>query len=504
MYVIDVNTSFGKRVDPDPRYSLDALCAELARHQVARALSYSVRGIHYEAPAANTESMAAGRSRAAILPVATLDPREGLGWPAEIDRCLRGGMRVFRFFPGLQKWSVDSILFRRILEHLRGKGVCLIVSTEEGQHGWEFPRRMAALTADLGLPLILTDARYGNLAEIIAVLREYPHVHAETNWLASIGSVEIMVRELGADRLLYGSGAPGRPMQKALNEVLEADISAADKAAILGGNAMRLLGLDAAGLAGAPQLASTEPARFAEEIIDVHSHLGYWPIPVRHEDNDPAMMLERMRRFGIAHSVLSNYESMRYDVAAGNRALAGAIQGHPELHGYMEVDPHRLDLSCHEMDRYYADPRFIGCELELTHIPCPTGSPKVHALIAEIARRGKPVLFMAASHGDAAAERALARENPSLKLIHAHGFNAEWARIVQDTPNICVEFCWSSPSHHNLRECLDILGPDRVLFGSDQTLLSVGAAVGLYLDAQLTPVERRKILSENARRLFGL
>jgi predicted TIM-barrel fold metal-dependent hydrolase len=215
-------------------------------------------------------------------------------------------------------------------------------------------------------------------------------------------------------------------------------------------------------------------------------------------------MIRRMKRFGISHSIVSSYEGMRYDIEVANRAIAEAIGGRPELRGYVELNPHQFERSCREMDRYYARPGFVGAELELSHTVCPTGSDEVRRLMAEIAKRGKPVLFMPAGAGDAAAERDLARQNPNLAIIHAHGMDVRWARVIADTPNIYVEFCLSRPCHHHIRDCLKLLGPERILFGTDQTLLSVGAAVGLYLDARLTAAEQRLVLSENARRIFRL
>jgi predicted TIM-barrel fold metal-dependent hydrolase len=122
--------------------------------------------------------------------------------------------------------------------------------------------------------------------------------------------------------------------------------------------------------------------------------------------------------------------------------------------------------------------------------------------MAEVARRGKPVLLMPDFRATGGMEREIARRHPALSIIHAHGFDADWARAVADAPNVFVEFCTSAPSHRNLRDALDILGPERVLFGSDQTLLAVGGTLGAYLDAALTPAERRLVLHENARRIF--
>lgn len=117
---------------------------------------------------------------------------------------------------------------------------------------------------------------------------------------------------------------------------------------------------------------------------------------------------------------------------------------------------------------------------------------------------GRPVLFMPRAPEDAPAERDLAREFPTLPIVHAHAFDADWAAVVKDAPNVHVEFCLSRPSHHDVRYVLDILGRERVLFGSDQTLLGLGAAVGLYLDARMSERERTLVLSGNARRLYGI
>ena len=94
--------------------------------------------------------------------------------------------------------------------------------------------------------------------------------------------------------------------------------------------------------------------------------------------------------------------------------------------------------------------------------------------------------------------------NPGLPIILAHGIDVHWARVIADTPNLYVEFCASRPNNYDLRDVLALPGPERLLFGSDQTLLSVGAAIGLYWDAGLTPYERQLIERETRPRVFDL
>jgi uncharacterized protein len=55
------------------------------------------------------------------------------------------------------------------------------------------------------------------------------------------GFVEMAVRELGAERVIYGSDVGGRTFASQLGKVLGAEISDADKELILGGNLRRLL-----------------------------------------------------------------------------------------------------------------------------------------------------------------------------------------------------------------------------------------------------------------------
>lgn len=501
-FVIDINTTFGLRLNPDPRFSPGTLAAELEGHAVALAFTCSRRGVDYDPCAGNRETVDVGRRYPGLVAVGTINPRDTFGWRAEVDRCITGGIRLFRFFPRTQGWTPSSEAFAEILRHLRRRRAVAIVGISEWGGEWNTVAEVARVSAPIGLPVILAESYYGNQPEVIPIMRKYRHLYADTSFMATVDEVRCAVETVGHRRLLYGSAAPWHPMQKALNQVLDADITDSQKRAILGGNAVRLLGVRPSTLNGRPTLPSLKPLGFDEEIIDIHSHLGIW---LTRDGYDPSGMLKRMRRAGISHSILSSYDSMRYDLVAGNSAIARAIEGHPELLGMVELDPRQYELSCTEMERYFSRPNFAACELELSHLGCPTAATEVARLMKVMARYGKPVLLMPKDgDADVASEIALARANPGYPIVHAHGAEPAWARAVKDVPNIYIEYCYSRTTHHRVREGIDILGPERVLFGSDQTLLSPAGQIGLYRDARLNARERELILHANARRIYRL
>ena len=75
-------------------------------------------------------------------------------------------------------------------------------------------------------------------------VKPYPNLYLDMSGFdPERGIVEKAVEVLGAERVLFGSDAPGRSYAAQLAKVQYADISEDDKALVLGGNAARLLDL---------------------------------------------------------------------------------------------------------------------------------------------------------------------------------------------------------------------------------------------------------------------
>ena len=92
-------------------------------------------------------------------------------------------------------------------------------------------------------PLVLAAVDESMIAEAIALMRSHARIFVETSRLISVGAIRQIVDSVGADRVLYGSGAPLQPMASVLGVLKHAGLSDEQRALVLGGNAKNLLGV---------------------------------------------------------------------------------------------------------------------------------------------------------------------------------------------------------------------------------------------------------------------
>lgn len=493
--VVDANTHFGFLPDRDTDVSLDALLSSMQNHGVARALSYSLKGVRYDFAEGNDETYAAGRAHPEILPVGTVDPRRHVGVIEEIEKRKGQGFVALRVFPESQGWRIDSVMFRPVVRELERLRMPLMIACQGSGAATDILRAVG----EADVPVILYGVGYSNLAEALAACREKPDLYVETQIVNPPDSLEVAVEAVGAERFVFGSNSPSCSTRASLNLVVESSLADEQKAMILSGNICRVLGISAPeGVA----LALDDP--FAGvPVIDVHSHYGKWPFPMKGSSVEAT--LDLMKRRGISKTIMSSSCGIVYDFAEGNAQLARAIEGHPGLLGYVTVNPNYFDASCRELEKYCGKPDFVGVKIHPTYCRQAIDSPQTKALVGKIAEYGRPLLIHTYGDGAPTQVLGLAGDFPELPMIMGHGGASAWreaADVVSKRDNIYTEFCCSSQETNKVRRTLEIAGADRLLFGSDLDLIHPGFIAGVYEEAGLSQDEKEKILHKNAARLF--
>ncbi|MCD6361212.1 MAG: amidohydrolase family protein [Armatimonadetes bacterium] len=235
--IIDVLTSFGIDRTGGSELTVDDLLATMEKHGVERALTLSLRGVHYAGPEGNDETRDVCAQHEALEPVGTVDPRRYFDCFEEIQRRVDEGFRVFRFFPDLQGWSVEGLNFLRLCEKLAELQCRIMIPA--GPAGQ--PTALAERLADLNLPTLLVGAGYSIMGEVMAVLQTHPNIYTEAHVMDTPGALELLM-SAGPGRVVFGSNSPERYFESPLLMARYADISDESRADYLHNNALRFLG----------------------------------------------------------------------------------------------------------------------------------------------------------------------------------------------------------------------------------------------------------------------
>ena len=298
MYAIDFISEFS--VDPlaEPDTTLAQLLQQTEKHNTTLTLTTSKRGLANQVNhEAITETLEVVGQHPRLLPVGTLDPRYYLNWQGDLRACVEGGCVAIRFSPGIQHWSPVTLIFEKMVAAIQEIKLPVIVDFNgAGREALEWIHQVGALTHRYDVPVVMNEVSYGYMGELITVMQEYANVYAAIRWLCLAEGLEVMVAAGIGDRLLYGSNAPKYSITALRNQVLMASISDEEKQAILGGNALRLLGNDIEELPVEPLMIRTQAYLPEKPIIDMHAHVSGFHVAQPHNTRTETNVHELSQR----------------------------------------------------------------------------------------------------------------------------------------------------------------------------------------------------------------
>ncbi len=246
------------------------------------------------------------------------------------------------------------------------------------------------------------------------------------------------------------------------------------------------------------------------KIIDLHTHLGKWFIPIEKVSVDDFLRI--MEKNGIEISVLSSSRAVVYDFRAGNRELAQAIRPRQGLLGYVFVNPNYLKESFAEMDKYLSEEKFVGLgELyDGSYIGNQALNCDGHRRILERLLEKFPqrlVLFHCWAKNGISRLLEIAREFPDINFIAGHMGNPDWETAAEEfrkVENVYLEICSSSPIRGKIETVAEKIGAERVVFGSDSSLINPAFIIGMIVDSEINQKDKEKIFYLNAKSLLNI
>lgn len=233
--IIDGFTLFGSWPGLPYEHSAEELISGLERFKIDRACTISSQSIFFHADDGNRTTQQVCENSTRLVAIGAADPRvDGI---AQLEYCREHKFRMMALFPNTQQWSLDNITIKPLLKAISEAGMPLIIEAKNDGD----VSRIFNLVADLPLPVIFHEVSLQTLSEAIAVLRSRPDTYLGTRLLCGADTIEILVDEFGADRLIFTSRYPISCFSSAFLTATYAKIDDAARQAIMGGNIARLI-----------------------------------------------------------------------------------------------------------------------------------------------------------------------------------------------------------------------------------------------------------------------
>lgn len=236
--IIDANTFFGPWPLVRADMPVERLVTALKNHSVGKALAISTVGVLHNHGDGNAETLRVCAEQPMLIPVATIDPRGYFGPPGTVGKLAQQGFKMFRFFPMLQEWRLDHAAFCDVLDELDSLGLPVMMQARETG----YPTALMKSLDNRKATFILEGVSFENMAEAVSVMRKHANVLVDTRELRVPGALRFLIDQVGADRVVFGSGCLRSSLASALGYVADSEIPDEAKAMILGGNIKRLVG----------------------------------------------------------------------------------------------------------------------------------------------------------------------------------------------------------------------------------------------------------------------
>lgn len=240
-------------------------------------------------------------------------------------------------------------------------------------------------------------------------------------------------------------------------------------------------------------------------IFDIHAHYGQWlstSIP-----DTPERFSALLDRFRIDNVIVSSGRAIQYDICSGNAEVADLVTRDKRIYGAVVVNPNQLDESLDDMERHSSNKRFIAVKHHPDYSGTAVDSPLMEPVLDYTAELGLPLFVHTWGESQINSACAVAKKYPELTLFLFHMGGDAWRLAVEravEYPNVNLEFISSIPDPERIRVAVETLGPERVFFGTDMTLISPAVAIGLMKGARLSEADAQRVFSLNAKEFFHI
>lgn len=245
-------------------------------------------------------------------------------------------------------------------------------------------------------------------------------------------------------------------------------------------------------------------------VLDIHAH----PCHAKSVEMDARIMLEAAKRAGVEKiclsSLLGGYEPSATACREANDYTLAMRDEAPDVFiPFCYVSPVYPDEALSEIERCVVNEQMCGIKLWVARR---ASDKALDPILRRAAELGVPVLQHAwdKTTGNLPHESFpwdvadMARRHPNAMIIMAHlnGAGLRGIESVADCPNLYVDTSGGDPETGMVETGIEVLGPARLIYGSDVPGRHFAVQMGKVLGANIPDAFKLDILWNNAARLL--
>jgi len=241
-------------------------------------------------------------------------------------------------------------------------------------------------------------------------------------------------------------------------------------------------------------------------IIDAHAHIGMWN--EWRVKSKPGELVEMLRNEGIDYALISSLDSIMCDFKRGNREVLQAAKKFKQLIPLACLNPWYMEESLAEIENY-REKGFVGVKLHPFRQKYVLSSSIAEPILKKCEEEKIAILAHCEEwdiYSGSNQIQKVAQKHSDLTLIIGHGgiFASPYAvEIAKDYPNIYIDISVNYETA-KLERTIEILGTDKLVFGSDAPLHHPSVMLKRLRLVGLSKDDEEKILHRTAEKIFKL
>jgi predicted TIM-barrel fold metal-dependent hydrolase len=365
-----------------------------------------------------------------------------------------------------------------------------------------------------GMSFVFTQKSWSGFGSLIDAMWRRKNIYVDISWIHMRGTVNLIIEEFGAERLLFGIGNKAH-YGAAIAALAHYRITPKQRELIAHGNIEKLLKIKPLKKISFENTALLKQKplwnTFREglpldgvKVIDTHGHIG--PISLGHYFRDMdfeeqiRIMTEQMKRCGIGKTMVSVINALFGEAVEGNLLAEKHLSKHQDIFsGYLSFNPlYGKELNA-ELDNFFSRGFFIGFKILPVYWKIPVTDSGYEPVWKYADKYRMPILIHTwdDSYDSPAMLKDIVKKYSNAVFLLGHSGGGTRGRIEAEelalaNQNVFLEFCGSFCTQRPFEDSMKTVGADRIVFGSDTVGHDLAWELGRYLsmpvpDKQLIP-----------------